>query len=289
MCQSFLSLDTLPLARPCPRCFYRISVTMMSRLLLNLRQESVRYNRGRSSNSRSITTDYLTDTNLIFSTRVMGNLTADLEMEEGAYGSHYYGYGSDDEFYELQSRRSARTGRSTQTSSTGRTRTTHTSSSEAATELTTFSGYGTAAESSSGSGSGTESRKVRRRSRTGFPGTGPRAATTSWANEETPTSPMDATPVHITLPPPIIPSFPRTPSTPHITSPSSHQTSPLLPFSPQQASPEDFWGSSRIARRERSRSRVSHASEAIEMTRMDRRQTGPDTSHEHDLHHDHYR
>ncbi|TDL17545.1 hypothetical protein BD410DRAFT_794241 [Rickenella mellea] len=67
-----------------------VSSTMMSRLLLNLRQESKK--RDRHQTSHAATT--LTDTNLIFTTRIMGNLTADLRGDDS---DSSYGYTSSGE------------------------------------------------------------------------------------------------------------------------------------------------------------------------------------------------
>lgn len=73
---------------------------MISRLLLNMREESFQNSR-RSTSSTRVST--LTDTNLMFTSRVFGNLTAELD-----YGSPWdsYEYSGEDseEGYELQSR-----------------------------------------------------------------------------------------------------------------------------------------------------------------------------------------
>jgi len=55
-----------------------VSVSLMNRLMLNLREESYHH---RTRSTRSLGTDtagVLTDTHLIFTTRILGNLTADL-------------------------------------------------------------------------------------------------------------------------------------------------------------------------------------------------------------------
>ncbi|OCB86468.1 hypothetical protein A7U60_g6361 [Sanghuangporus baumii] len=129
-----------------------ISVTMISRLLLNLREEAIEYNRGTSSGDGVPTVRTLTDTNLVFTSRIFGNLTAEFDYEEDTRrfrtrsgSENYYSYdfsGEDsDEVYELQSR-STRTGHSARTLST---------------DPGSSSGTGTIAGSSSGSGSGSGS------------------------------------------------------------------------------------------------------------------------------------
>ncbi|KAL5514434.1 hypothetical protein ACEPAG_2522 [Sanghuangporus baumii] len=125
-----------------------ISVTMISRLLLNLREEAVEYNRRTSSGDGVPTVRTLTDTNLVFTSRIFGNLTAEFDYEEvtrrfciRSGSENYYSYGvsgeDSDEVYELQSR-STRTGYSARTLST---------------DPGSSSGTGTIAGSSSGSGS----------------------------------------------------------------------------------------------------------------------------------------
>ena len=136
---------------------------MISRLLLNLREEAVDHNRRTASGRAVPTVQTLTDTNLIFTSRIIGNLTAEFDYGEDSQNArtrgaseNYYSYdfsGEDsDEVYELQSR-STRTGLSSRSGYTFRTSSTDPGAS---------SGTGTIAGSSgsgSGSGSGTNSDK----------------------------------------------------------------------------------------------------------------------------------
>ncbi|KAL5498765.1 hypothetical protein ACEPAH_2120 [Sanghuangporus vaninii] len=135
-----------------------ISVTMISRLLLNLREEAAEYNRRTSSGDGVPTVRTLTDTNLVFTSRIFGNLTAEFDYEEDTRrfrtrggSENYYSYdfsGEDsDEVYELQSR-STRTGYSARTLSTDPGSSTGTG---------TIAGSSSASASGSGSGSGSGS------------------------------------------------------------------------------------------------------------------------------------
>lgn len=135
----------------------------MSRLLLNLREESARHHvHAAGGGSRSFTAHTLTDTNLIFSTRLMGNLTAEIDYDDG---ENYYTYGGttdDDEDYRgLRSAQSALSMRSGFTAGTSRSTGTGTGtaleSEGVEIELGSMAGTGTIAGSSSGSGSGSGS------------------------------------------------------------------------------------------------------------------------------------
>ena len=132
----------------------------MSRLLLNLRAESARHHVNTANGAgRSITAQTLTDTNLIFTTRFLGNLTAEFEDN----GDNYYTYGGttddEDDVRALRTAQSGHSMRSGYSTRTGRSAMTGTGSEAEGMEfeLGSMSGTGTFAGSSSGSAS--DSRK----------------------------------------------------------------------------------------------------------------------------------
>lgn len=138
---------------------------MISRLLLNLREEAVQAQQYAGAPAETVT-QTVTDTRLIFTSRIIGNLTADLDYNDHAYsseGSHnrswnrsrhgdnggdnYCSYAGEntDEFYELQSfNTGARSGYTSNTWSDDPTSSSGTG---------TYAGTSSGAASSSGSGS----------------------------------------------------------------------------------------------------------------------------------------
>ncbi|EJD05631.1 uncharacterized protein FOMMEDRAFT_166003 [Fomitiporia mediterranea MF3/22] len=295
-----------------------ISVTMISRLLLNLREESVQYNRRSASRSRSSTIPTLTDTNLIFTSRIIGNLTADLDYESvGSFhardgSENYYGYSGEesDELYELQSR-STRSGITSRSKYSGRSMLSDPGSS---------SGTGTIAGSPSGSGSGADSGMSRidrtRQSKLTWDQSANTASSSTAGRHRMDglLSPTTAVESHLGLLPsgerspqllsPLSPATSRSiapaldqPTTlvsPHPTSPISPDRARDLAFITMSRS-EDWDGNverGSSGNRERARQRMHFHSagtdEAIEMSSF-KRQTRPEGSYDHDLYHDHYR
>ena len=59
---------------------------MISRLLLNLREEAVQAQQYAGAPAETVT-QTVTDTRLIFTSRIIGNLTADLDYNDHAYSS----------------------------------------------------------------------------------------------------------------------------------------------------------------------------------------------------------
>lgn len=300
----------------------------MSRLLLNLREESARHHvHAAGGGSRSYTAHTLTDTNLIFSTRLMGNLTAEIDYDDG---ENYYTYGGttdDDEDYRgLRSAQSAHSMRSGFTAGTSRSTGTGTGtaleSEGVEIELGSMAGTGTIAGSSSGSGSGSGSRKGKGRAIRGigrpssrggwsaYTSTGSSSLGGTWDEEmhiESPTSAVEDPRVGLftnrRLDRPFSPFSPASASTSaQAPSPTLTQLSPSNTFG--VGSP--YWVSGGVSGdsggeernhgegdneqgRGHQQQLLVTVGEAFEMTRMDRQRHGRGNGDEHDLHHDHYR
>ncbi|KAI5119073.1 hypothetical protein M0805_005491 [Coniferiporia weirii] len=275
-----------------------ISVTMISRLLLNLREESMQYGQRHSSGPLASASQTLTDANLVFTTRIIGNLTADLDgygssgSSSGRVESYYYG--DDSESYELQSL-STRSGRTAPTGHIGADIVAGVIDLEHASTSGTRTVAASLPASASASGSGSESGKSSRggkgkergRSRLAWPHS---MHSLSSASERTRGR-----------------NTGRSARTPQRLSSLSPESAYIPPFLDEQHSYPPDSPYLRVRGRdsddgvegdedERYRETVpavpvlaSGTSEAIEMTRPERRPRGLDSSHENDPYHGHYR
>ncbi|KAH8115879.1 hypothetical protein DFH11DRAFT_1582617 [Phellopilus nigrolimitatus] len=273
-----------------------ISVTMMSRLLLNLRDESVRHRQRSASGDRSTTAQTHTDTNLVFTTRIIGNLTAELDFEFDSTGSSHRGnrsrsteenygsYGGDDDtddLYELQSL-------STRSGFTARTGTVDL-------EITSMTASGSASGSGSGSGSGSNQSaregKGRARDKSRLAWVQPDNIASDRGTVNVLPSPATAAESDGDLHAGVL--FHRSRS-PQAQSPTLSQSSPLSPYPRghglEPGIDDDVNDTQRTEYPvERVPLRASGVGETLEMTRLERRTRGQDSSGDHDLYHSQYR